>query len=294
MVRIANIVIYAGHKTTEVLGPYAENIQKRITMFTEMNRYREEIGRKPWEILQAFGEELNEKLARLNPENTLLVIPAGQSSHLDRVFSIAQTTFLKRAFIEKGGRIYVNCGSAYWCSQTRIYDDLCLENPEAPQTLIKKSTFPLFEGTSIGPLCPFPGKKYRVGFFSDAMDVTDGEETCTILLSGGGSFLLPNTQKQTIRVLLRYRETEVLRVGKTETEKWKNAAILVKVGRGAALMSMFHPYYGPQDIDTERYEQALPDCGTNWREVHDRLTPTDERMRFVLRSMLIPLEDAKF
>jgi hypothetical protein len=64
------------------------------------------------------------------------------------------------------------------------------------------------------------------------------------------------------------------------------------VGKGTALLSMFHPYYGPNDIDVEAYERTFPDCGTNWRAVQENLSPLDVRMRFVLNRMLFPLEDA--
>lgn len=291
MTRIANIVIYTGHHAKEVLGPYAENIQKRFTMFTRMNSYRSELERKPWNIIKTTGEELIQTLSSLNHRKTLLVIPAGQSTHLDKVFTVAETSFLQSEFFENGGRIYVNCGSAYWSSRRRIYDDVCLEQPENPMTLIKESNFPLFEGTAIGPLCPYPGIKYKVGFFSDAIEVTSGTENCTIFLSGGGSFILPQNAKQEIKVLLRYTEKELQRHEKTNTKKWENAAILTKVGNGAALMSMFHPYYSPRDIDTERYESAFPDCGTNWQAIHDRLTPEEERIPFIFKWMLQPLED---
>ncbi len=293
---IRTVLIYSGHTSAEVLGPYFENIAKRLEMFTYLNVFRKKIGREPWQVKKATGEELTKALSSENPQETLLVIPAGQSTHLDMVFTTAQITFLKEKFFQKGGRVYVNCGSAYWVSQERIYDDLCLEQPEKPKRMRKPSKLPLFEGTAIGPLCRFPAVKYKVGFFSDAVKVTNGSDVCTIFLSGGGSFILPEKPGQKLRVLLRYPRKELERHQKTgeEWKAWENAAILTSVGKGAALMSMFHSYYGPQDIDTERYERVFPDSGTNWREIHERLTPTDQRMHFVMKSMLLPLEDFAF
>ncbi len=52
---------------------------------------------------------------------------------------------------------------------------------------------------------------------------------------------------------------------------------------------MFHPYYGPQDIDAERYMEAFPDSGTDWVKVHALLSPLEQRMQFVY-SMIKSLE----
>ncbi|MGH2612897.1 MAG: hypothetical protein ACRDFB_07590, partial [Rhabdochlamydiaceae bacterium] len=124
---INQVVIYKGHEKNSLLGPYHENILKRIIMFNLLNHYRGE--RPPWEVTAVAGEELTDTLKNHDPKKTLLVIPAGQSTHLDKVFSLEQTSFLKHRFFEKGGRGYFNCGSAYWVSEKRVYTDLCLEQP---------------------------------------------------------------------------------------------------------------------------------------------------------------------
>ncbi len=131
-----------------------------------------------------------------------------------------------------------------------------------------------------------------MGFFSDAVRVTDGKSPCTIFLSGGGSFLLQDTA-QKIKILVKYLPSELIRLGKSleESKKRENAVIMVSHGEGASLFSMFHPYYGPNDIDVDAYEKAFPACGTNWRAVKAALSPEDTRMRFVLSAMLDPLEN---
>ena len=288
---INHVLIYKGHVQNSLLGPYPENIRKRIEMFHLLNEYR--VNRPQWNITAVSGEDLTSVLQDHPTEETLLVIPAGQSTHLDRVFSRDQTSFLKKWF-ESGGRGYFNCGSAYWVSEKRIYSDLCVEQPTQQSTFIKASQLPLFQGVSEGPLCPYPGKEYKVGFFSDAVSVTDGSNKCTIFLSGGGSFF-PRETGQKVRVLVRYLPSELKRLSRNrDYSAWKNAVILVSVGKGAALLSMFHPYYGPQDIDVDRYNKELPFSGTNWEEVHSRLSPLDVRMRFVLNAMLGPLENPSF
>lgn len=295
---ISRVVIYKGHEMHPLFGPYKENIIKRIDMFNLLNHYRELEGKPAWKVTAVAGEGLIEALKE-KPNETLLVIPAGQSTRLDKVFSVAETNFIKdKFFSEGGGRGYFNCGSAYWVSETRRYLDLHEEHPEVRKPVVKKTNLPLFQGLSHGPLCPYPGVKYRVGFFSDAVRITDGENECTIYLSGGGGFVVPKRkqEQQKVRVLVRYLLSELERhqKRKEELEEWENAVILVSIGKGAALLSMFHPYYGANDINVEAYEKAFPESGTNWKEVKDKLSPLDIRMKFVMNSMLNKLEEMDF
>jgi glutamine amidotransferase-like uncharacterized protein len=294
---IKQVLVYRGHEKHPLLGPYPDNIQKRIAMFDLLNQYRAAAKKPLWRVKTVAGEQLIDILKKERAEETLLVFPAGQSTRLDKVFTTAQTTFLQEEFFRKGGRGYFTCGSAYWVSAKRIYQDLCEEQPESRLPIMKTTQLPLFQGIAEGPLCPFPGKKYQVGFYSDAVRITDNTNECSIYLSGGGGFILPqNSGTQKIRTLARYLPSELQRLGKKENEqpRWENAAIMASVDQGAVLLAMFHPYYGARDIDVELYERVFPDCGTNWREVHRKLSPLDMRMRFVLHSMLDKLEEMDF
>lgn len=289
---IRQVVIYTGHQTHPLRGPYAENVRKRVEMFEKLNGYRKMRGRDPWEILQVPGEELTQSLR--DPKRTLLVIPAGQSTHLDKVFSLPQVQFIQQRFFEEGGRGYLNCGSAYWASETRMYNDLCSEEPTERKMLVKKSHIPLFRGVASGPLCLHSSPNYKVGFFSDAVTVVSGKKKCTILLSGGGSFH-PQTGDGNVEILAKYPHSELIRCGKSPQEctALENAAILVRVKKGAAILSMFHPYYSSQDLDPERYNQAFPGSGTNWERIVAKLSPEETRLSFVLEHFLFPLEDLK-
>ncbi len=295
MSTIKRVLIYTGHKLNRYFGPYPDNIQKRIRMFGHLNRYRTADGKPPWKITAVAGEALAETLKRENSKESLLVIPAGQSSNLDKVFTLDDTNTM-HDFFRRGGRGYFNCGSAYWVSKQRVYTGLCEQQPEQRKPIIKSTNLPLFNGLSKGPLCPFPGIKYRVGFFSDAVTVTDGEDTCNIYLSGGGCFRPQQQTSQKIRILVRYLRSELQRhnIEKERCQKWENAAIMTSVGDGAVLLSMFHPYYGPKDIDVQLYNKVFPNCGTNWQAVRDKLSPLDIRMRFALKRMLYPLESLDF
>lgn len=294
---IGTVVVYTGHRRAPVLGPYAGNVARRIQMFKDLNLYRSELGKRNWTVKTISGEELEGALKKEEPTSTLLVIPAGQSSNLEKVFSVSQTTFLRKEFFNLGGRGYFTCGASYWVSRVRKYNEICKGHlVEKPAKLVKQSTLPLFEGLSIGPLCPFPGGKYRVGFYSDAVEVTDGRSFCSIYLSGGGSFLPDLSSNQRVKVLVKYTESELIRLGvpKENIPKRENAAVMASVGKGAVLLSMFHPYYSSNDIDVELYERIFSGCGTNWREVHQKLSPVDVRMRFILHSMLNHLEEMQF
>ena len=297
---IRQVIVYKGHEKNPLFGPYSENIEKRIKMFNYLNLYRERHqDKKPWKVIAVPGEELiNVSIKNEESRRSALVIPPRTEFTISKVFSIAETTFLKEEFFSKGGRGYFNCGSAYWVSSKRIYTDLCEDQPENQRRIIKTTNLPLFQGKAEGPLCPFPGKKYQVGFFSDAVAVTDGKNECTIFLSGGGSFIPQKSSEngQKVRVLARYLHSELIRNGKRKEEcpEWENAAIMISIDKGAAILSMFHPYYGSKDIDVETYERAFPDSGTNWKEVHRRLSPLDVRMQFVFNSMLAKLEGMDF
>lgn len=294
---IQRVVIYSGHQTKKAFGPYSHNIPKRIRMFEEINTLRSRRGLTSWDISVVEGENLGHALRKTDPRKTLLVFPAGQSTNYDRVFSRNELFHIRHQFLEQGGRAYLNCGSAYWASKKRVYDDVCSENPTIPKRLEKPSNIPLFDGVAVGPLCKFPAPQYKVGFFSDAVEIGNGQNQCTIFLSGGGSFILSPESVQQVRIIARYAREELIRLGKRtieEQEKWQTASVLVKVGDGAALMSMFHPYYGDRDIDIERYEKAFPNSGTNWKEIHSRLSSEEDRMNFVHDHMLAPLEQMDF
>lgn len=298
---IKQVIIYSGHESHELFGPYYTNIDKMTQMFKLINLFKD----RKWEIAQVPGEKLIERLKKENPKETLVVIPAGESSKLDKVFSLTQTTFLKE-FFEGGGRGFCVCGSAYWVTEKRYYDDLCEVQPETRKLIVKEASLNLCSWNSIGPLCPFPGSKYTPGYFSDAIGVTNGEKECYLYLSGGGSFIKDepselkpfkkmkrgSDEPETVKVLVRYLPSELLRHKKTKQEE--NAVVMSKVGNGAVLLTMLHPYYGSDDIDVESYEKIFPDCGTNWKKVKDKLSPLDKRLDFVYNSMIEKLEMMQF
>jgi len=292
---LREVFIYIGHTQNPILGPYWDNIAKRIQMFEEINAYRQQKGLFPWKVHQVEGENLEKRLSEIDPKTSLMVIPAGQSSNLDRVFSDEELKALME-FFQKGGRGYLTCGAAYWVSKIRDYEGFFEENPEHLKRVKKESRIPLFKGTAVGPLCSFPGSKYQVGFYSDAVTIINQTgKSCTVFLSGGGSFVLPPMSEQRVRVLSRYPENELRRLEKEENLKQlQNASIMVEVGKGGLVLAMYHPYYGAKDIEVERYEQAFPDSGTNWKQVHNRLSSLEDRVAWVYESVFIPLETLDF
>lgn len=300
---IKQVIIYSGHEINEHFGPYYANIDKMTELFKQLNLLREQM----WEVSQVPGEKLIERLKKANPKETLLVIPAGESSSFDKVFTNTETTFLKEEFFNVGGRGFLTCGSAYWVTAKRDYNDFRQEESEIRKRVVKTTNLNLCPWTSKGPLCPLPGSKYTPGYFSDAIRVTDDKKNeCSFYLSGGGSFIkdepsellpfkkmkLDSDETDKVKVLVRYLPSELLRHKKTTQEE--NAVVISKVGEGAVLLSMFHPYYGPDDVDVEAYEKFFPDSGTNWKKVKEKLSPLEKRLDFVFNSMITKLERMDF
>lgn len=293
---IRTVVIYKGHTEHPKFGPYADHIPKQIAMFETLNVYRKQFGRSEWQVLPTSGEELIQTLEKQEAKTTLLVIPAGPSSHLEEVFSPEQVTFIRKQFLKQnGGKLFATCGSSYMMSKTREFFGYCPQNLKFRELWVKKSAFPLFKGVAKGPLCPFNAAKYNASFYSEAVQVAGREDTCTLYLSGGGSFFLKENDSKT-QVALTYLNSELIRLGKTspESKLYQNAAIMTQVGKGFAFLSMVHPYYGSRDFDPAACQKAFPNSGTDWQYIQDHLSPLDLRMRFVLRQMLFPLEDASF
>jgi len=282
---IRSILIYGGDKEHSNLGPYAFNAKKKEALFRDLAAFREIQGKDSWEILTFSGKNLVGELERRNPRVTLLVVPAGPSSNFDKSFSAEQLAFLRERFFNCGGRGWFTCGSAYWVSRVR-----CYSGAES-----KNSLFPLFEGAAEGPLCPFPGNRYKTDFYSDAVKVTDGKSCCRLYLSGGGSFIPDKESSQKVRVLARYSPKELRRLNIEEPalKKRENAAVMVSVGEGAALLEMFHPEYKAQDFDVERCKKAFPDCGTDWERVRSKIGSLADRVNFCL-ALLQPLEEMDF
>lgn len=276
---IEKVAIYTGP------GTYETHVPKNIAFFQTLNVCREKRGLSPWQVMEVGLEKLT---CLDQPKQTLLVIPAGQSSDLDKVFSVAQLQFLNRFFLE-GGRGFFTCGSAYWTAKKRIYHDVSTTHPTERVRMEKESRLPLFPGVAVGPLCPFPGHKYKVGFYSEAIQIESDEETCTTLLSGGGSFLLESPESN-VQVLATYSKKELKRL--KQPEHLQNAAVLTRVGQGAAVLSMIHPYFDPKDFETAHYQKLFPDAGTDWEAIPKKLSPLEERTHFVFEKLILPLETA--
>ena len=64
--QIAQVLVYKGHQAHPLLGPYGDNIAKRIAMFDHLNTYREARKQRSWKVLAVTGEELSEILIILD------------------------------------------------------------------------------------------------------------------------------------------------------------------------------------------------------------------------------------
>lgn len=269
---IRKVLIYGGR------GPYFDDIPKKKQLFEALNVMRTAHGLPEWRVEILEKEQIASALAESLAEETLVVIPPGPSSLLDE--ALGSHTGQLHAFGMRGGRFYFECGSAYWAATSREYLGLSEEKVWGK----KMGLFPLFRGRAKGPLCPYPAYKYNIGFKSEAVRVQMGERECTVFHSGGGCFILDPEEKAT--VIARYLPSELIRLGKTSEEcaLWEKAAILTPVGKGAALLAMFHA-----DGDVLAEAEAFPDCGTDWESVRKNLSPLAERRDF-LYAMLSKLE----
>ncbi|MBS0654173.1 MAG: hypothetical protein JSR46_00200 [Verrucomicrobia bacterium] len=257
------------------------SVDKHNFMFDQVNKLQH----KKWTISPIYGEELAEmlqdRLSRDALQDVLMVIPAGESTQLDEAFSQEETSLINES-VQRGMCIYGTCGSAYWMSAKRIWDDKCSIQPEDCDRITKTSSMGLFLGTAIGPLSPYPGQTYNTSFFHEAVNLsTISGQPVTVLLSGGGTFFVDEAKLkgQTVKTLAYYLPEELDKYQKNET--WRSAVISCTCKRGKVIVAMVHPGYGCEDIHVATYNQAFPDRGDDWQGIRDRLSPLEERMAFV-------------
>lgn len=250
-----NVLIYRGHRRYP-FGPYADHIPLQKKMFEMLNTYRND--RPQWKVSLVSGGEIVKTLSSFEPKSTLFVIPAGESSHLDEVFQDEEIEKIQE-FVLQGGKMSLSCGSAYWASEERTF---------LGET--KQSRLPLFQGRAIGPLF----QTSKQGFPSKVVPIqaATNEENLSVFLHGGGIFDPLKTKP--------FQALQYYNLKKEETDK-KIAALISGYGEGAVLMSMFHIYFGADDLESFRIRQK------NWKR---DISPTYFRCK-TFAGMLESLED---
>lgn len=272
------VLIYTGE------GLYAESLQKHAFIFEYLKKH----SHKPWTLEYVSSSELITRLKREPKlEETLLDIPAGESTKLEKDFSDEQIRVIQKA-IGNGMRLFSTCGSSYMLSRERIWNDKCDEQPTRISQIKKSGRFNIFDGIAQGPLSPYPGQTYNSAFFHEAVKVRNSTSTICTLLSGGGAFFpFPSTAQN--KVLATYLPSELERLGKDPC--WEAAIVKCSYGKGSAIMSMIHPGYGKEDIHIESYKKAFPDRKDDWEMIYRSLSSEQQRMDFVetiLREFEIP------
>jgi len=281
---IENIYIYQGHRVfnpknnqIQFKGPYGMSVEKHNFMFDEVNKLQN----KQWKISPVYGEHLSKILSNRSFGNDLLVIPAGESTELDGAFSDDDLSLIKNA-VRQGMRLYGTCGSAYWLSKKRIWNDKCSVQPEEMKEIIKTSSMDFFSGIAVGPLSPYPGQTYSTMFFHEAVQIqTLSGRKVTVLLSGGGTFLSENNEEldRSVKTLAFYPSEELEKYQKNKS--WEKAVISCEYGLGKVILAMVHPGYGAEDINVEAYSMAFQSRTDRWQEIKDSLSSLEERMNFV-------------
>ena len=266
-----SVCIYSGHRTPlGLVGPYAESVEKGLHIFTSLKG-------KAWKVFTVEGAQLAHTLQSSKVKETLLVIPAGQSSRLDE--TLGSEVEAIQMFVREGGSLFASCGAAYWLSSKRVWGDRCDANPHERVFTKKTNPAAFFLGKAWGPLCFYPGQEYNAAFWHGAIRLTNYKgKTIRVLLSGGGAFF-PGKEEQQVESLATYCKDELSRFSKDE--KWSDAIIRCDCGKGTVILSMVHPMYGAEEIDVDAYAKAFPDRADNWREIRDNLSPKKERLAFM-------------
>jgi|GEM_PF-7002374 len=200
---ITNVLIYTGHKISGRLAPglYPESLKGIRTMFNHIIKEHN----RNLELYEVCGRELYHKLEKIDPAKTLLILPAGPSSVLEKNFSQKEIDRIEMV-ISKGMTLFGICGSAMMIAKNRTW----LKNPT------KKGRFSLFNGEAIAPMSPSAFKSASFYHRVVTLYLTSGFKV-NLLLSGGGSFI--STQSQT---LATYAPFEIIRYGKDKDKNTWN------------------------------------------------------------------------
>lgn len=171
---IRNVLIYTGHRRNVLLngkvveqmcGPYAMSVDKHLFSFNQVKKR----AYPNWNITEISGSQIISALKSVSLQETLLVIPAGESTDLDNAFSDEEVQCIQES-IAKGLRFYVTCGSAYWLAKQRIWDDRCSAQPDSTDTIVKNGKMNIFSGSAVGPLSPYPSQTYSTAFFMSRLE----------------------------------------------------------------------------------------------------------------------------
>lgn len=269
------VFVYAGHRIAlcsgskrlqTVEGPYGINVEKHLSTFQKVNALYNKFA----SVQRIYGDQLVESLFHAEPSKTLLVIPAGESSNLDRVFSDQEIAMIK-ARVSSGMELYAECGSAYWLAKERVWDV-----KQAP--LSKEGRIGIFPGVAAGPLSPYPEQPTHAAFVHEGVELKTARSAVRVLLSGGGAFFVPENE-QRVETLAVYNEEFLQQRGKGK--EWEKAVISCSYGKGKAILSMVHPDFGPEDLDVDIYARTFSDRTDDWKAIRDFLSPQDARIQFI-------------
>lgn len=260
---IKSIFIYQGHtlKQEGVIGTYQTDAINRLFEIIKFHNPH-------LEISYVFGEHLIESITNVALDalsSSLLVIPAGESSTLDAVFSTDEIITIQDS-TKKGLNLFVTCGSAYWLAKKRLWGTG--KNPSE-----KQSKIGIFPGTAIGPL------SHR--FLHETVKIHRNKRELQVLLSGGGSFVYSSEDANNhhIQVLANYDTEDLKKFGQDAT--LNSAIVACTYGKGKAILSMIHLEYGAEDIDVTAMTRAFPERKENWQQIKTTLASEHERIAFI-------------
>jgi glutamine amidotransferase-like uncharacterized protein len=200
-----------------------------------------------------------------DPKTAFIFFPGGEATLLQK--QIGHQLDALRYFWTRGGRIWAQCGSAYWLSHHRTFTFAAdqvrtTENPKA-----------LFPGRSIGPLSLSTSQPYKCAAAIISMAHTSF--SAPTFLAGGGSFTLSKGD-----------EFEPLAYYDDPTFSKEIAAVIGRDPSGGAVV-LIHPHinYSGDEIIPEAFDQNFPKQG-NWRKIKDKLQ-SSETQRMIMLAQII-------
>ena len=264
---VSRVLIYTGHRGG--LGPYHESVKGCVDTFTVLAK------RFSWKVCQVRGEDLTSTLAKQVFRKTMLVIPAGPSTILERTFAEEELFNIEDA-CKKGVKLVLICGSAFLFSHIRAWQ----ASEKALKSTYKLSKMPLFPGIAKGPLYFSSHKNSDMTFRHQAVELSTKWGKIKLLNSGGGAFV---SEDEGVEVLATYSAEELERLKKATS--WKNAIIKYRLGLGEILMSMVHFELGPEKIDEKMMKHLFRDREKDWAKIKKSLS-TDREIYDYITSLL--------
>lgn len=260
-IAIKSVLIYAGHQLqNRTAGIYPDSLDSHARMFRSI---AEQYEPEAWDVKCVEGNSLPIALEKATPEETLFVVPAGKSADLES-FLYAKHGEHISTFIKKGGLFWTTCGGAYAISSERSWHGQR-----------KKSLTPLLNAETIGPM--LAPEDCNPEYIHKSVPVKAFDKEISVLLSGGGSFVLNNSffPTQKIEVVATYTFSK--------PPHTQNAAVYFEYGQGAGIATMINLQYGSTDFNAPLRQKLYEHKACLTPDFPDQLSKEEDRLHIAMR-----------